>query len=129
MGRITLLILCISTSFDVAYKKPMFFFLNELDMPFVLYLIWGFISCVIVFIVYNIKNNNLKSKFTFFNSLYIFIISIVFTCVFNILLGSIYFDIILAGLVFIILIWGDDFDFKELVLKFYDIKKKNKNYI
>lgn len=113
----------ISTLLNVGYKKPMLFIINELKLPFELYLIWvGFISCIFAFIVYNIKNNNLNSKLTFLIYLCIFIISIIFTYIINIFLGSLCSDIIFSLLFFSSISWNDIFNF-------YVINFKHKLYL
>jgi hypothetical protein len=124
-------IILISLFINISLKKPMWFFFNQLGMPFELYLIWvGINSCIIAFIVLNLKKS--KDKLTLLNYLYIFTISIIFIYIIH-RLGVIYLAFatdIFKGLVFSILISGSDLFFNWSITKF-DLKDffKSKLYL
>lgn len=127
-------IILISIIINWSFKNPMLFFFKQLGIPFSLYLIWvGLSSCILAFVVFNLKNSNSKDKLTFLNYLYIFAVSIIFTCIFNILAGYLYLDLLISwAAVISISIWRVDFLFKpwELATKF-DFKDlfKPKEYL
>lgn len=118
-------IILLSIVFNLGFKNPMLFFFNQLGMPHVLYLIWvGLSSCLLAFIVFNLKNSNSNDKLTFLNYLSIFAISIIFMSIFKILGGYLYSDLFISiAAAFSISIWGwcKGLFFKPLAIKLNSI--------
>jgi hypothetical protein len=115
-----LYIILISILLNLGLKNPMLFFFNQLGMPYSVYLIWvGLSSCLLAFVVFNLKNSNSKDKLTFLNYLYIFAVSIIFICIFNTLVGYLYLDLFISlAAAFSMSIWWGDFFFKSWATKF-----------